>query len=304
VPDENDQDHYLVDLEQADGQRALNRSPWALGDEGDLWPWGSRNAFTPATTPSSVPYGERSSRIWVENISRDAGDVLVDVRFVEPRVEGQACDAAWDCASGNCEDGVCCRTSCPGQCWVCSRAAGGSVDGVCTAATGRACDDQNPCTRSDACYEGKCAGQPVWCVETACMQAGVCDKATGECVQSAKPDGTACDDGDGCTVDDACRAGVCVGRPRDCGAPDVCRTASVCEPSTGFCSPSVPALDGLPCGQSGVCAAGRCQTAPAESCGGCKGGGAGAAWLFALVDLAGRRRRERRGVSARSGLSG
>ncbi len=90
--------------------------------------------------------------------------------------------------------------------------------GACTnpaAADGTTCDDQNACTRSDACSAGACLGSdPVTCTALdACHTAGACDPATGTCSNPAAPSGTACgDDGNPCTLDRCDSAGVCAHR--------------------------------------------------------------------------------------------
>lgn len=62
---------------------------------------------------------------------------------------------------------------------------------------GRACDDGNPCTDSDLCQGGACAGAVL-------------------------PDGSSCDDGNPCTGPDECQSGACV---HDDGPLTGCRTA-------------------------------------------------------------------------------
>ncbi|MBN2497578.1 MAG: M6 family metalloprotease domain-containing protein [Deltaproteobacteria bacterium] len=77
-PDNNDEDHYLVDVEQADGLRELNRSAWELGDAGDPFPYQGNDAFTPTSSPSSEPYGVQGSSIRVLAIERDGEDLRFD----------------------------------------------------------------------------------------------------------------------------------------------------------------------------------------------------------------------------------
>jgi hypothetical protein len=79
---------------------------------------------------------------------------------------------------------------------------------------GTACDDNNACTRHDACQAGACVGSdPVVCPAPAneCQGAGVCDGVTGMCSDPInKPEGTSCAADCGvsgtCSV---CRGGVC-----------------------------------------------------------------------------------------------
>jgi immune inhibitor A len=79
--DNDDSDHYLVDVEQADGLRELNTSRYESGDLGDVWPYDSKKAFTPDSKPNTLAYGASSSRISVLNITRVGHDVTFDVEI-------------------------------------------------------------------------------------------------------------------------------------------------------------------------------------------------------------------------------
>lgn len=80
-------------------------------------------------------------------------------------------------------------------------------------ANGSACNDGNPCTRTDTCQSGTCVGgDPVLCTASdQCHAAGTCDAATGACSDPRQPDGTACNDGSACTSGDVCAQGTCRG---------------------------------------------------------------------------------------------
>ena len=71
---------------------------------------------------------------------------------------------------------------------------------------GAACDDQNDCTRNDACVGTACRGTAI----------------AGCCATSAD-----CEDGNACTVD-SCLGGSCASEPRDCAVADRCLA--------GFCT--------------------------------------------------------------------
>ncbi len=75
----DDQNHYLVDLEQADGLRELNSSFYEQGDSADPWPYGGKDAFTPSSNPSSDAYGGSDSDVSVLAITRSGSDVTFDV---------------------------------------------------------------------------------------------------------------------------------------------------------------------------------------------------------------------------------
>lgn len=121
---------------------------------------------------------------------------------------GTACSSAAECASGHCDDGVCCDMACgdgANPCLACSEARGASHDGVCTALQGNACDDGNACTLSDVCQSGFCVGGSEVVCEPVdeCHKAGECNVESGQCTSPVAPDDTPCTGG-------LCQAGVCV----------------------------------------------------------------------------------------------
>jgi immune inhibitor A len=73
-----DQDHYLVDIEQADGLRHLNINANS-GDAGDAFPTASNNAFTGTTTPNSNSYAGTASNISVTNIQKSGGNITARI---------------------------------------------------------------------------------------------------------------------------------------------------------------------------------------------------------------------------------
>lgn len=74
----NDQGHYLVDIEQCDGRHDLNRNA-NRGDEEDLFPNKSNNAFSAKTNPSSSTYNGVDSKVALKNIRRFGEDIIVDI---------------------------------------------------------------------------------------------------------------------------------------------------------------------------------------------------------------------------------
>lgn len=52
---------------------------------------------------------------------------------VTPRVQGDVCDDAAQCASGHCVDGTCCEEACDGTCEACSTNRTGQPNGECRA---------------------------------------------------------------------------------------------------------------------------------------------------------------------------
>ncbi len=77
--DNNNQNRYMVDVEQADGLRQLNTDPYNWGDSGDPWPYGSNTSFGPSTTPNTKAYGASTSQITIGNIQRSGSNMTFDV---------------------------------------------------------------------------------------------------------------------------------------------------------------------------------------------------------------------------------
>lgn len=77
-----DEDNYLVDIEQADGQRDLNLNA-NKGDATDPYPTGGNDAFAAATTPSSNGYDGSDSGVSVTNIVRAGDNIEVDLSVGE-----------------------------------------------------------------------------------------------------------------------------------------------------------------------------------------------------------------------------
>lgn len=132
---------------------------------------------------------------------------------------GTACTAFDQCQSGNCTDGVCCNTSCTGNCESCDQA--GSI-GSCALIP----DDQDPID--------ECPGTQV------CNGSGNC--------RGVAPDGTSCQ-GDIDCASEICTDGVCCATSCS-GTCELCSLVG----SKGTCS-FVPdgGNPGGECGTSDVC---------------------------------------------------
>ena len=73
-----DENHYLVDIEQADGRRDLNLNA-NRGDATDPFPTATNTAFTGASTPNSNGYNGAASNISVTNVARSGDDITADI---------------------------------------------------------------------------------------------------------------------------------------------------------------------------------------------------------------------------------
>ena len=199
---------------------------------------------------------------------------------------GGDCGDGLDCVSGNCVDGVCCKTACvsPPPCRVGATAT--CADGeTCAydevAQDGTDCNDGDSCTSGTTCTSGVCGGgvdSSADCYAAPC-QNKICDGFAG-CQVSAKTEG--CDDGDPCTVGETCQPdGSCGG-----GTPYVCTddgnpcTDHVCEDNGG--SPNCVVVNNSDyCGAAGcptkdLCVSGSCQADAGTACNGCTGDPCGA----------------------------
>ncbi len=73
-----DENHYLVDIEQADGKRDLNLNA-NRGDATDPFPTATNTAFTGSSTPNSNGYSGAASNIAITNIARSGDNITADI---------------------------------------------------------------------------------------------------------------------------------------------------------------------------------------------------------------------------------
>jgi hypothetical protein len=120
---------------------------------------------------------------------------------------GDVCNAASDCSSGRCIDGVCCATSCNGPCMQC-RAGTGTCD--------IAPQDDGACGSISCNFDTECAqALATSLTENRCKALGQC-KTSADCGVQAFPAGTACDEasafrvcnGQGACIDPVVRCGL------------------------------------------------------------------------------------------------
>ncbi len=170
----------------------------------------------------------------------------------EPRRgDGEMCSRAGQCRSGFCADGVCCESSCDGQCEACDTSAGA---GLCRAVTGAPAGDRPDCAGTDAC-QGACdgarrdacsfPGREVSCREAVC--------ADGEATLGAVCDGRgACPAAERVDCPKGCEGVVCAGD--ECVVDADCPGSERC--AAGRCV--APSGLGTSCARDGDCASGHC----------------------------------------------
>lgn len=74
-----DQNHYLVDIEQADGQRDLNLNANS-GDQTDAFPIAKNNRFDNASDPNSKKYDNSDSNVSVTNIQKSGNNITANIK--------------------------------------------------------------------------------------------------------------------------------------------------------------------------------------------------------------------------------
>jgi immune inhibitor A len=74
-----DENHYLVDIEQADGDRYLNLN-YSSGDSTDPYPTYDNTEFTATSNPNSKSYSGEDSTVSVTEITRDGDNITAKVK--------------------------------------------------------------------------------------------------------------------------------------------------------------------------------------------------------------------------------
>ena len=166
------------------------------------------------------------------------------------RPTGGACGSADACAeAAGCSSGACVATSLT-ECTSenpCVQTACDPLSNACIEeAIVAACDDGDPCTESDVCGGGVCAGAPVVCDDGNVCTVGSCGE-DGAC-SFAPLESIVCDDGNGCTGGDQCYDGACTGIVQlgcGCEADEDCAQFDDGDPCTGemVCSFGFCAVD-------------------------------------------------------------
>ncbi len=194
------------------------------------------------------------------------------------------CDDSDACTENDsCTDGVCAGTA-----MVCD---GGDtcnspvcVDGSCTTKAldpGSACNDEDDCTKDDACdAAGLCVGQ--WddqacaCQSTADCKAmpPQCEQYVctgGQCELEPGTDGVACDDANACTTGETCTSGACDGGTAvDCPDDGDPCTFEECDEKNG-CGFTIVDDSQTTCDDGNTCTSGDVCTGKQDAKNGCAG---------------------------------
>ncbi len=167
---------------------------------------------------------------------------------------GASCVSSAQCDSGHCIDGVCCESTCPGECEACN--VGGNWGHCVQVPSGTLCPDANLCNGTETCQNGSCvAGQPLDCSNSNLCTDEACDPASG-CLYNPVTDGTACLNSNVCDGEESCFAGMCrSGTTLDCDDHNPC-SDDFCDTHLGCSHASVD--DGIACG-GGLCGAAACS---------------------------------------------
>ncbi|MFH0900467.1 MAG: MYXO-CTERM sorting domain-containing protein [Pseudomonadota bacterium] len=143
------------------------------------------------------------------------------------RSAGVPCEAALQCITGHCADGVCCDNDCgnsdPTDCQACTAALGADEDGICSLTTvvcrpareGAPCDAPEVCDgHTIACPEDVLAGPTVECrgATDSCDVPELCTGSTDQCPTDQQADnGATCENASPCFEGGTCSGGACSG---------------------------------------------------------------------------------------------
>lgn len=148
---------------------------------------------------------------------------------------GGSCASGAECTTDLCVDGVCCTSACGAgvaDCQACSVAAGGTIDGTCTA-LGAAVAALTICRgAAGACdVEEVCSPTSMTCPTNVLVSGGTtCRMSTAPCDRRETCDGTSV----ACPVDELEAAGYqCRGGAGPCDAPELCTGMSATCPTDG-----------------------------------------------------------------------
>ncbi|MBK7395263.1 MAG: hypothetical protein IPJ34_02900 [Myxococcales bacterium] len=275
----------------ADGNTAFVGAPAAAGGQGRVFAF-KRTGTTWSLVRTIAP-SDASSTNFGRSLAVSGARLAVSsppsfVYVYDPALGlalGGACVASTDCAAGACVDGVCCATSCTGQCEACNLKG---KEGTCSPVSGAPVGARTACGGT-----GPCASTCDGTTTTACTAPGVtttCGAASCDGSGRAVPVGH-CDGSGACTASSpvpcgtyACVGGACAAKcttDADCATDARCDATGACvgkstvggkcaagsECSSGFC------VDGACCDRA---CAGQCEACDRPSAPGTCGAVTGA----------------------------
>jgi hypothetical protein len=182
--------------------------------------------------------------------------------------DGLFCNGVETCVSGDCRPGT--AVNCSSLNSVCrSGICDEALDGCVTvpANEGGVCDDANPCTPTDRCASGTCAGSgtPPDCDDGNLCTTDTCHPTLGcQHTNNTVP----CNDDNPCTANDRCSGGTCSGgTATDCNDNNPC-TADSCHPILGcrYANASGSCNDNNVCTVNDVCFGGICVGGQVINC--------------------------------------
>jgi hypothetical protein len=210
--------------------------------------------------PADFPLGTPD----VADSSADDGraDFLVSDSASKPG--GATCQSGAECSSTYCVDGVCCDSSCTGQCQACAET---NKVGTCTIISGAPRGTRAACTATQATCAGQCSGtSPNQCSFPGSEK--VCSSATCSGDQAMKP-ASVCNGAGACTTSSVvpcstgsyCASGSCTNQIANGGT---CQSNNQC--TSGNCSSSTCCAAGKT-GCEGLCVSLNNDSANCGSCG-------------------------------------
>jgi thioredoxin-related protein len=143
----------------------------------------------------------------------------------------------------------------------------GAVKSTSSCINGSPCDDGDPNTINDICFNGICAGKPVNCDDNNICTTDTYNPSTGQCEFTNNT--ASCNDGNACTTTDACSDGVCVGSGvLECNDNNPC-TDDTCDTLIGcvFTANNVNTCsDNSVCTNGDFCQDGSCISGTETEC--------------------------------------
>lgn len=203
-------------------------------------------------TCKATPYGEQGQNCHNASVTKHCAGTANLCIADRSIANGQKCYGALDCKSGFCVDGVCCDTSCQGDCRACNLSGttgtctfrpAGAVDDTCNGVHMN-CDGAGTCALNEPDYnKGSCKS------DADCGRGKTCQSVEGvkvydsdmgatvvlhgrRCLTTGgRPNGASCNLLSECQSM-SCRDGVCCDKP----CTEMCMSCKVPD-RVGVCSP-------------------------------------------------------------------